>query len=65
MFELKNVFDAFIPKLLLHPNPLSYLNMEAANMLLKNPKDYKRQVKDMVQKYAATDDICDVSSEIT
>ncbi|CAG9318144.1 unnamed protein product [Blepharisma stoltei] len=52
MFDLRNIFDSFIPQLLMYPNPLSYLNMEAASLLLKNPENYNKKVKEMVKKYS-------------
>ncbi|KYQ91687.1 putative E2 [Tieghemostelium lacteum] len=52
MFDLINIFEIFLPQLLLYPNPTDPLNGEAASMLLKEPEKYKQKVKDFVNKYA-------------
>ena len=52
MFDLTNVFDVFLPQLLLYPNPHHPLNSQAAAMLLKKPDDYSLRVKEMVAKHA-------------
>ena len=52
MFELKNVFDTFLPQLLMYPNPTDPLNGAAATLLLKNPKQYEAKVKEHVQRNA-------------
>ena len=52
MFDLINIFEVFLPQLLLYPNPSDPLNGEAANLLLKNPEKYKEKTKEYVKKYA-------------
>jgi ubiquitin-conjugating enzyme E2 H len=52
MFDLRNIFDSFLPQLLLYPNPADPLNSEAASLLMKNPEVYKKRVRDMVIKHA-------------
>jgi len=52
MFDLINIFESFLPQLLLYPNPTDPLNGEAAAMLLKEPDKYKEKVRDLVSKYA-------------
>ncbi len=52
MFELKNIFDTFLPQLLLYPNPTDPLNGEAARLLLKDAEKYKEKVQEYVKKYA-------------
>jgi len=55
MFDLLNIFDAFLPQLLLYPNPADPLNGEAAALLLSNPKAYRERVQAHVQKHASQD----------
>lgn len=57
MFDLVNIFDIFLPQLLLYPNPKDPLNGEAANLLLKDQKKYNDKVKDYVKKFAQKDSI--------
>lgn len=52
MYELNNIFDVFLPQLQSYPNPSDPLNIEAANLLLKNEDLYKEKVKEYVKKYA-------------
>lgn len=53
MQDLVNVFESFLPQLLLYPNPTDPLNGEAAALLLKEPEKYKSKVRDYVQRFAA------------
>lgn len=43
--DMVNIFEQFLPQLLLYPNPSDPLNTEAANLLLKEPKVYEARVK--------------------
>merc|ERR1712083_426996 len=52
MFELKNVFDSFLPQLLLYPNSNDPLNGEAAALHLNDSEAYKATVRDYVRMYA-------------
>jgi len=52
MFDLINIFDVFLPQLLLYPNPNDPLNSEAASLLLKDEQRFKAKVKEYVSKYA-------------
>ena len=52
MFDLINIFDTFLPQLLLYPNPADPLNPEAAALMIKENERYEKKVKDHVQKYA-------------
>jgi ubiquitin-conjugating enzyme E2 H len=51
-FELKNIFEEFLPQLLLYPNPSDPLNQEAADLYLKHKKNYEEKVKKYVILYA-------------
>lgn len=52
LYDMCNVFDTFLPQLLVDPNPSDPLNTEAANLKIHNAARYEQRVKDMVQKYA-------------
>lgn len=55
MYELKNIFDVFLPQLLMYPNPSDPLNGQAA-VLYTNDKDkYDETVKEHVLKHAIKD----------
>jgi ubiquitin-conjugating enzyme E2 H len=51
--DLLNVFEVFLPQLLLYPNPSDPLNGTAAAMHMRDPEGYKVAVKTYVQKYAS------------
>lgn len=63
MYELKNVFDVFLPQLLLYPNPTDPLNGEAANLMMTDKEKFdetvsfplKLQVRKYVKKYGNLD----------
>jgi len=57
MFDLTNIFESFLPQLMLYPNPTDPLNGEAAALLLKEPEAYKQKVKECVHKYASADNV--------
>ena len=52
LFELKNIFEEFLPQLLLYPNPNDPLNPDAADLLLHHKKRYEERVKKYVKLYA-------------
>mmetsp|Transcript_38362 Transcript_38362/g.90136 ORF Transcript_38362/g.90136 Transcript_38362/m.90136 type:complete len:88 (-) Transcript_38362:158-421(-) len=51
MFDLLNIFESFLPQLLLYPNPTDPLNGEAAGLLLREPVQYSAKVKEYVIRY--------------
>lgn len=53
MFDLINIFDVFLPQLLLYPNPADPLNGDAARLLQKDPEKYNKKIKEYVKKYAS------------
>lgn len=53
MFDLINIFDVFLPQLLLYPNPTDPLNGEAAKLLQKDPDKYNSKIKEYVKKFAS------------
>lgn len=52
MYELKNIFDVFLPQLLCYPNPTDPLNASAAKMLLNDKTKYEKTIKEYILKYA-------------
>lgn len=44
MYDLINIFEIFLPQLLLYPNPTDPLNPEAAQMQLKYEKKYIEKI---------------------
>ena len=52
MFDLINIFEVFLPQLLLYPNPSSPLNPEAASLMMKDLNKYNDKVIENVKKYA-------------
>lgn len=56
MFDLLNVFETFLPQLLLYPNPTDPLNGEAAALLMREPDAYKKKVQEYVERFAKSED---------
>lgn len=52
MFDLFNVFDQFLPQLLLYPNPSDPLNGEAAALMMRDSEAYKEKVREYVRRHA-------------
>ena len=52
MFDLCNVFNVFLPQLLLYPNPADPLNGQAAALMMKDKDAYKVRVSEHVKKHA-------------
>eukprot|EP00697_Spironema_sp_BW2_P011796 gnl/Spiro4/27648_TR13771_c0_g1_i1.p1 gnl/Spiro4/27648_TR13771_c0_g1~~gnl/Spiro4/27648_TR13771_c0_g1_i1.p1 ORF type:complete len:220 (+),score=59.59 gnl/Spiro4/27648_TR13771_c0_g1_i1:80-661(+) len=66
MFDLVNIFEVFLPQLLLYPNPTDPLNGEAAALMLREPERYRARIVEYVQKYASAptqEVVLDVSSD--
>ena len=55
MFDMVNIFDVFLPQLLMYPNPADPLNPEAAAVMLKDPQRYEKKVREYVCKYAKSE----------
>ena len=62
MYDLVNIFEIFLPQLLLYPNPSDPLNAEAASLQIKSPDQYNQKVKQYVFKFAKSTQI-DVEME--
>jgi ubiquitin-conjugating enzyme E2 H len=45
MYDLINIFDVFLPQLLLYPNPTDPLNPEAAQLQIRYEQKYKDKIK--------------------
>ena len=45
MFDLLNVFEVFLPQLLLYPNPTDPLNGEAAALMMREPENYEARIR--------------------
>ena len=52
LYDLKNIFETFLPQLLSYPNPSDPLNGEAASLLLRQPEKFKKRVTEFIQNYA-------------
>lgn len=62
MYDLANIFEQFLPQLLLYPNAADPLNVDAANLYIKDKRLYEDKVKEYVRLYATIDLDCDQSS---
>lgn len=63
MFDLVNIFDTFLPQLLLYPNPSDPLNSSAAKLLKDDPDKYNKYVKEHVKKNATEKVVLDISKK--
>uniref|UniRef100_A0A2P2L3W0 E2 ubiquitin-conjugating enzyme n=1 Tax=Rhizophora mucronata TaxID=61149 RepID=A0A2P2L3W0_RHIMU len=57
MFDLVNVFEVFLPQLLLYPNPSDPLNGDAAALMMRDRPAYEQRVKEYREKYAKPEDM--------
>lgn len=57
MFDLLNVFEVFLPQLLLYPNPSDPLNSDAASLMMKDRKQYEQKVKEYCDRYAKKENV--------
>ncbi|KAJ6817611.1 ubiquitin-conjugating enzyme E2-23 kDa-like [Iris pallida] len=57
MFDLVNVFESFLPQLLLYPNPSDPMNGEAAALMMRDQAAYNAKVKEYCEKYAKPGDV--------
>ncbi|KAK4268812.1 hypothetical protein QN277_022048 [Acacia crassicarpa] len=55
--NLVNVFEVFLPQLLLYPNPSDPLNGEAAALMMRDRASYEQRVKEYCEKHAMPEDI--------
>ncbi|KAK1376871.1 Ubiquitin-conjugating enzyme E2 5 [Heracleum sosnowskyi] len=60
---LVNVFEVFLPQLLLYPNPSDPLNGEAAALMMRDRASYEQRVKEYCEKYAKAEDAGEAPEE--
>ena len=65
MFDLVNIFDTFLPQLLLYPNPSDPLNPSAAKLLKDSPDKYEAFVREHVKKNAVNKIVLDSKKKST
>ncbi|XP_010532272.1 PREDICTED: ubiquitin-conjugating enzyme E2-23 kDa-like [Tarenaya hassleriana] len=52
MFDLLNIFEVFLPQLLLYPNPSDPLNGDAASLMMRDRTQYDQKVREYCERYA-------------
>lgn len=68
MYELVNIFEIFLPQLLVYPNPSDPLNIDAANLLNSNKVRYEEFVKLQVKKHSlgsSEEKFCKMEDELS
>lgn len=55
MYDLVNIFQTFLPQLLLYPNPSDPLNARAAALMMQDKEAYTSKVSEYVQKFASAE----------
>ncbi|KAH8486994.1 hypothetical protein Peur_069636 [Populus x canadensis] len=63
MFDLLNVFEVFLPQLLIYPNPSDPLNGDAASLMMKDKEQYDQKVKEYCERYAKKEHIMNSTGE--
>ncbi len=63
MYDLVNVFQVFLPQLLLYPNPADPLNGEAASLALRDKSAFDTRVREHVRKHASVDFALDAEED--
>ncbi|CAA0820209.1 Ubiquitin-conjugating enzyme E2 5 [Striga hermonthica] len=63
MYDLLNVFEVFLPQLLLYPNPSDPLNGDAASLMMKDRAQYEHKVKEYCERYAKKEHIRNNSTD--
>ncbi|KAF3775672.1 Ubiquitin-conjugating enzyme E2 5 [Nymphaea thermarum] len=63
MFDLLNVFEVFLPQLLLYPNPTDPLNSDAASLMMRDKQQFEQKVREYCERYAKKEHITKVVEE--
>ncbi|KAG8366862.1 hypothetical protein BUALT_Bualt16G0012100 [Buddleja alternifolia] len=61
--DLLNVFEVFLPQLLLYPNPSDPLNGDAAALMMKDKTQYDQKVREYCERYAKKEHIADTLTD--
>ncbi|KAL8154237.1 hypothetical protein V2J09_011997 [Rumex salicifolius] len=63
MFDLLNVFEVFLPQLLLYPNASDPLNGDAASLMMKDRQQYDQKVREYCERFAKKENILTSAAE--
>ena len=47
IYSLLNIWETFIPQLLMYPNPEDPLNSQAANLMVNNKEKFKKKIQEI------------------